>query len=88
MLCRYGILGALFGRKLMWLTKFLRRFPTTVGQFLCGIPGSNTVMAGDNAAFAHSEEFIMVRLQDRTTHYVIAWPISIGAGVPLCRCQT
>lgn len=56
----YGILGALFGRKLMWLTKFLRRFPTTVGQFLCGIPGSNTVMAGDNAAFAHSEEFIMV----------------------------
>jgi len=56
----YGILGAVLGRKLRWLTKFFRRFPTIFGQFLFGIPGSNTVMAGDNAAFAHSDEFISV----------------------------
>ncbi|WIA21634.1 hypothetical protein OEZ85_000815 [Tetradesmus obliquus] len=56
----YGILGTLFGRKLHTLTKLLRRLPTFIGQFLCGIPGSNTVMAGDNLPFAHSEEFIAV----------------------------
>lgn len=43
----------------MGLTKLFRRLPTFIGQFLFGIPGSNTVMAND-AAFAHSEEFIMV----------------------------
>lgn len=58
----YGILGAIFGRKLLWLTKLFRRLPTFIGQFLFGIPGSNTVMAGENIAFAHSEEFIMVRV--------------------------
>jgi len=56
----YGILGTLFGRKMMGLTKFLRRFPASIGQFLVGISGSKTVMAGDNIAFAHSDEFIAV----------------------------
>lgn len=61
---RYGILGTLFGRKLMGLTKFLKRFPASIGQFLVGISGSKTVMAGDNIAFAHSDEFIAVSQVD------------------------
>lgn len=56
----YGILGALTGRKLHRLTRLFRRFPTFIGQFLFGIPGSNLVLAGDNLPFAHSEEFIAV----------------------------
>jgi len=57
----YGILGTLFGSKLLWLTKLLRPLGI-ISQLLFGIPGGNTVLPGDKIPFAHSDEFIMVGL--------------------------
>jgi len=61
----YGILGTVFGSKLLWLTKLLRPLGI-VSQIFFGIPGGDIVLPGDKIPFAHSDEFIMVSMAAST----------------------
>jgi hypothetical protein len=55
----YGILGTIFGRKLLWLTRLLRPLGE-LSSGLFGISGGRTVLA-NKQPFAHTEEFVTVR---------------------------